>query len=149
MKLHSHRSVFFLSSLLFAATLQACNHHGKRYIKIQPARVETRFGEKIPYVVLTPEAEIRLGIVVVKMEKCQSIHGKSTCSLPVSSILYDETGRNWVYLRKGNQTYHRVEVELLKVDGKSAFVSSQSSGDALVVSVGAAELLGTESGVGK
>ncbi len=149
MKLKLNRPLLFLSSLFFVFTLQGCHQHEKKYVKIQPAKIETHSDGKVPLITLTPEAEKRLGIVVVQMEPHPPIHAKNAYSLPVSSILYDERGRNWVYLRQDEHTYSRLEVDLLEVDGKSALISSQPNRDAWVVSVGAAELLGTESGVGK
>lgn len=140
--------MFVLGTLVGSWCLVGCNSHDKKYSKIQPAKVETRPGERIPNVILTPEAEKRLGIETSKTEIGRSSNQK-LFQVPSSSILYDETGRNWIYFSLGNQTYHRTEIRLVKIEGKSAFISIPKSIQSPVVTVGASELLGTELGVGK
>lgn len=141
------RHFFSLSILLICFAASGCVRSEKKYTKIQPAKVEKREGEKLPYVVLTPEAETRLGI---QTEKLIRTPGKQSFQVPASSVLYDEKGRNWIYVRVGDSaTFHRTEIELVKVEGSFAFVSTSEKEGSSIVTVGAAELIGTESGVGK
>lgn len=146
-----------LFSLLFVLSLgfQGCNHYEKKS-KPQPAKIENRQGDKIPYVILTSEADRRIGIVTVPFEQNGTIEGKRSFRIPVSTIVYDVEGKTWIYIQVSSETesntYHRKQVELLKIHGNFAFISGpfeKSELERPIVSVGAAELLGTESGVGK
>ena len=147
-------NVIGLSAMLM---LIGCSQHEVKYTKVQPAKLEKREGEKNPFLILTPEAEKRLGIQVNGIGKVLAIRGKKTFQVPLSSILYDERGRNWIYFRQSESSnspiFHRVEVELVHVDDKVAYIDASRNTQILtkfsIVSVGAAELLGTESGVGK
>jgi len=69
--------------------------------------------------------------------------------VPYSSILYDMYGGAWVYQNSEPHVYVRQRVELLHVLGDLAVLSRGPAIGANVVSAGAAELFGTEFGVGK
>ena len=69
--------------------------------------------------------------------------------VPYSSILYDMYGSAWVYVNTGPRVYARRRVELLYVLGELAVLSRGPEVGSQVVSAGAAELFGTEFGVGK
>lgn len=69
--------------------------------------------------------------------------------VPYSSILYDMYGGAWVYQTSEPHVYVRRRVELLHVLGELAILSRGPAIGANVVSAGAAELFGTEFGVGK
>lgn len=69
--------------------------------------------------------------------------------VPYSSILYDMHGNTWVYLNTEPQVYVRQRVELRYVMDALAILSRGPARGAKVVKAGAAELFGTEFGVGK
>lgn len=69
--------------------------------------------------------------------------------IPYSSIVYDTQGGTWVYVKSEPLVYTRVRVDLDHVsDGLAVLTRGLSPGDE-VVYAGAAELFGTEFGVGK
>jgi len=74
---------------------------------------------------------------------------KQSLVVPYSSILYDMYGSSWVYLNTEPQVYVRQRVELYYVLDELAILSRGPAVGAKVVSAGAAELFGTEFGVGK
>ena len=74
---------------------------------------------------------------------------KQSLVVPYSSILYDMYGSSWVYLNTEPQVYVRQRVELYHVLDELAVLSRGPAVGAKVVSAGAAELFGTEFGVGK
>jgi RND family efflux transporter MFP subunit len=74
---------------------------------------------------------------------------ESSLIVPYSAILYDYQGGTWVYEQVAPQTYTRRRVELKGVVGGEALVGRGLEPDITVVSVGAAELFGTEFGAGK
>ena len=69
--------------------------------------------------------------------------------VPYSSILYDMYGSAWVYVNTEPRLYVRQRVELEYVVNESAILSRGPAVGTRVVSAGAAELFGTEFGVGK
>jgi multidrug efflux pump subunit AcrA (membrane-fusion protein) len=69
--------------------------------------------------------------------------------VPYSSILYDMYGSAWVYVNAEPRLYVRQRVELEYVLKESAILSRGPAVGTRVVSAGAAELFGTEFGVGK
>ena len=74
---------------------------------------------------------------------------EQTLVVPYSSILYDMYGGTWVYENTEPQKYVRRRIELLHVLDGIAVLSRGPAVGAKVVSAGAAELFGTEFGVGK
>jgi len=69
--------------------------------------------------------------------------------IPYSAILYDMYGGAWVYANTAPHVYVRTRVELDYVTDELAVLSHGPPAGTKVVSVGAAELFGTEFGVGK
>lgn len=69
--------------------------------------------------------------------------------VPWAAILYDVHGGTWVYEQVAPLTYARRRVEVKYVDGQSAILAAGPEPGAKVVTDGAAELFGTEFGVGK
>ena len=69
--------------------------------------------------------------------------------VPESAILYDIYGGNWVYTRIAPQTYMRRRVVVSHVAGEFAVLSRGLEEGDEVVSAAAAEIYGTEFGVGK
>jgi len=69
--------------------------------------------------------------------------------VPHAAILYDIQGGTWVYQSLGDRVYARHRVQISRVVGDSAVLSSGPEPGVAVVTDGAAELFGTEFGVGK
>jgi len=69
--------------------------------------------------------------------------------VPYSAILYDMYGSTWVYQNTEPRVYVRRLVQLRYVLDELAVLSREPAPGAKVVSAGAAELFGTEFGVGK
>jgi cobalt-zinc-cadmium efflux system membrane fusion protein len=69
--------------------------------------------------------------------------------VPYSSIVYDIQGGTWVYIKSEPLVYTRVRVDLDHVSDDLAVLTRGLSPGDEVVYAGAAELFGTEFGVGK
>lgn len=69
--------------------------------------------------------------------------------VPGSALIYDVYGGTWVYALTGERKYTRRRVVVRWVDGEDAILASGPDAGAEVVTTGAAELFGTEFGVGK
>jgi RND family efflux transporter MFP subunit len=69
--------------------------------------------------------------------------------VPWSAVLFDMQGGAWVYVRTAANVFTRVRVEIRHIVGPLAVLARGPAAGADVVSVGAAELFGTEFGAGK
>jgi hypothetical protein len=63
--------------------------------------------------------------------------------------LYDIHGGTWVYEQTAPQTFVRRRVEVQFIDQERAILAQGPSAGAKIVTQGAAELFGTEFGIGK
>lgn len=99
------------------------------------------------YQIENPDGTFRIG---QKLAVSLSKKGAETgLTVPVAAVLYDIYGGTWVYRRTAPLTYERVRVEISHVVGDLAVLRrGVREGDEVAVD-GAAELFGTEFGVGK
>jgi RND family efflux transporter MFP subunit len=99
------------------------------------------------YQIGNPDGTFRIG---QKLSVSLATMGTETgLAVPVAAVLYDIYGGTWVYRRSSPQTYERVRVEISHIVGRLAVVRrGVREGDEVVID-GAAELFGTEFGVGK
>lgn len=116
-------------------------HSGK---KDRPANVETIEGSKVKRVRVTEKAAKRLDIQTAEMGK----EGADGLSAPYAAIVYDISGGTWVYTMPEALTYVRQSVVVQGIKGDKAFLKSGPVAGTKVVTVGVAELYGTEKGVG-
>jgi hypothetical protein len=69
--------------------------------------------------------------------------------VPYSAVLYDLKGEAWVFVSAQPRTFVRQRISVDFIDGERAVLSEGPPAGAAVVSVGAAELYGAETGIGK
>lgn len=69
---------------------------------------------------------------------------QSATSIPFSAVFYDPTGTAWVYVSESSDTYRRARVDVLRREGDVAVLARGPEIGTRVVSVGAAELYGSE-----
>lgn len=69
--------------------------------------------------------------------------------IPATALIYDPSGRPWVYLVPAPRTYLRHPVTVDRAEGDTVLLSSGPAAGTPVVDVGVAELLGAEYGVGE
>ena len=114
----------------------------------KPARVIKAQGSEVSRVVLTQKAADRLGIKTQNVREMQAPDGSAPgLAVPVAALLYDEAGATWVYTTTEPLTYVRYRVTVARIDGDVANLRSGPPAGTAVVTVGAAELLGSENGV--
>jgi hypothetical protein len=68
--------------------------------------------------------------------------------VPYSSVIYDLKGDAWAYTSPAPLTYVRDRISIDFIEGDKAVLSQGPAAGATVVTIGAAELFGTEAGVG-
>jgi hypothetical protein len=71
----------------------------------------------------------------------------STVTVPYSAIIYDASGRTYVFTKIRPLTYVEVPIAVDHISGNSAYLKTGPKPGARVVSVGAEELYGVQTGV--
>lgn len=85
----------------------------------------------------------RVGVTV-------ALRGETECLVvPWAAVLYDIHGGQWVYENTEPRTYVRRRVQVARLSGTDAVLASGPKPGARIVTDGAAELFGTEFGIGK
>jgi hypothetical protein len=108
-----------------------------------PAVIKPVAGSQIPQLQLTERAVQRLGLVTQPVR--QTTAGQPAREvIPYSAVVYDTDGSTWAYVDIAARTYERKPVSVTEIDGQTALLSAGPAVGTPVVTVGAAELLGTE-----
>ena len=108
-----------------------------------PAQVDEIAGSDVKRVTLTDDAVERIGV-----ETAPVVVSAGHTLVPSSTVLYDQDGRTWVYTEPETDVFIRAEISVIGTDGDMTLLSAGPLADTPVVTVGVAELYGTELGVG-
>jgi hypothetical protein len=93
-------------------------------------------------ITLADRAETRLGI------QTAPVTAEATGLLvPYAAVVYDADGSSWAFVRTGPLTYQRAPIEISGIDGDRVTLISGPAAGTEVVTVGAAELVGVETGI--
>ena len=109
-----------------------------------PALIKPVAGSQIPQLQLTQRAVQRLGIVTQPVQPPATAGQRDREVIPYSAVVYDHDGSTWTYVNTAADTYQRKPVTVTEIDGAVALLSAGPPAGTQVVTVGAAELLGTE-----
>jgi hypothetical protein len=112
--------------------------------KIAPARVEATLDAKIKKVTLTPKAAERLGIQIDEVRADPS--GRRI--VPYASVLYDLTGKTWVYISADPLTFVRGAVEIDTIKGDNVYLIDGPPTGTKVLAAGLPQVYGAEVKVG-
>jgi multidrug efflux pump subunit AcrA (membrane-fusion protein) len=109
-----------------------------------PARVEATPDAKIKKVTLTPKAAERLGIQIDEVR----VDPSGRRIVPYAAVLYDLTGKTWVYVSADPLTFARAAVEIDTIKGENVYLKDGPPPGTKVLAAGVAQVFGTEVGVG-
>lgn len=112
-----------------------------------PAQVRHPAGLAVGRITLSDEAARRLG-VHTELVRQQDVNGVPTRVIPYSAVLYDPTGATYAYSNPQPLVYIRVPLTVSRIDGEQVLLADGPPVGTAVVTVGAAELFGTEFDVG-
>jgi hypothetical protein len=107
-----------------------------------PATLEPIAGSDVSRVTLTEEAAVRLDIEVDPV-----LSAGSATTIPYAAVFYTATGETWTYTNPEPLTFVRVPIVVDHIRGDHVFLSDGPPSGMDVVTQGAAELYGTETGV--
>ena len=145
----SRRTLVAIGLLVVGLQLTACTQQSAEAEAggAEPARVEHVEGAEVGRLTLTARAAERLGIQT-RPVLAGRVGNATRRVVPYSALLYDAKGDTWVYTNPEPRTYVRERVTVDFIEGDQAVLSDGPPQGTPVVTVGAAELYGTEFGVG-
>jgi hypothetical protein len=111
---------------------ETASHH-------EPAKLEPIKGTDVQRVIFDAEAAKRTGLQTAPIR--QNGEGKI---MPYAALIYDAEGNAYAYTAPEALTFVRKEIEIDRVDGDSVVLSDGPPAGTKVVTVGAAEVYGTE-----
>jgi hypothetical protein len=146
----SRRGLVAVGLLVVGLQLSACTQQAAEAeggAAAEPAKVEQVEGADVSRLTLTARAAERLGIQTRPL-LAGKLGGAARRVVPYSAVLYDAKGDTWVYTNPAPLTYVRERVTVDRIQGDQAVLTDGPPEGTPVVTVGAAELYGTEFGVG-
>jgi hypothetical protein len=145
----SRRVLVAAGLLVVALQLSACTQQSAEAEAggAEPANVEHVEGADVSRLTLTAKAAERLGIQI-RPVLAGRVGGATRRVVPYSAVLYDAKGDTWVYANPEPYAYVRERVTVDYIQGDQAVLTDGPPEGTPVVTVGAAELYGTEFGVG-
>ena len=111
--------------------------------EVPPAKVTPIAGSQVQRLQLTGQAIKRLGIVVQPV-RAAKVQAGAREVIPYSAVVYDTDGSTWTYANTAARTYVRQPITVAAIQGNIAVLSAGPPVGTEVVTVGSAELLGTE-----
>ncbi|HEV8166119.1 MAG TPA: hypothetical protein VGR74_17045 [Actinomycetota bacterium] len=156
-----HTRRWNLAALLLVAALalgvSACSRGqgaGEEGDRSDAVKVEPVKGTELSRVILSQQAADRLGIQTAKVReaKVAAAGGGGAVTrkvIPYGAVLYDEQGETWTFTNPDPLTFLRQKISVDYVHGDDAVLSAGPAVGVTVVTVGSAELLGAELGVGE
>lgn len=113
------------------------------------ATVEPIDGTGVARVTLSGEAADRIDVQTVSVAQATGAGSRSSTVIPYSAVLYDPSGATWTYTSPEPLVFVRAPIHVVRIRGDEALLSDGPPPGTQVVTVGAAELLGTEYEVGE
>jgi hypothetical protein len=146
--------VLVVLALQLAACAKAPAAAGKP-AKVEPAKVEKIDGTGISRLTLTPKAAERLAIKTATAREAEVAPKGAGAGaavprkvIPYAALVYDLHGDTWTYTSPSPLTFVRHQVKVDYIQGDLAVLKDGPPVGATVVTAGAAELFGSEFGVG-
>jgi hypothetical protein len=133
----------WLVALAIASVLAGACGQTQADTPSKPAEVVPVPGTNVSRIVLTTEAAGRVGLQTAPVQTTPG----AAASVPLAAVVYDREGATWVYARTAPLTFQRERVTVARVVSGSAILQAGPAPGTDVVTVGAAELLGSEYGV--
>lgn len=133
--------------IIIGLSLSACQQRVSTPPAQHPAEVLPIEGAEVSRIVLTEQAIQRIGLKTDQVRFVQA-DGTKQLAVPYSALIYDIKGGTWVYTNPEPRTFVRQRVEVDDIEGDVAFLEEGPPVGTVVVSVGVAELYGTEFKVG-
>ncbi len=133
--------------MLVVASAAACSRASESEAnQPEPARVDPIAGSELSRVTLVDRAAQRLGIESTPVRRGPATAVANITVVPYSAVLYAADGQTWAYTVVAPLAYVRHRITVDHIDGDAAYLTDGPPPGTDVVTVGAQELLGTETG---
>ena len=133
-------SWLILIVMLAALSLSACAPAAPVEDEIKPVTLEPITGTDLNRLTLTADAAKRLDVQTAEVREADG-----QMVVPYASVLYEANGNTWVYVNVAPLVYVRQAIVIDSINGDEAILSKGPDSGSTVVTVGAAELYGSES----
>jgi hypothetical protein len=110
------------------------------------ATVEPIQGTDLARIILSQDAAQRMGLQTSPVLATVNA-GKQTLVIPYAAVFYDPSGATWAYVATQPLVFVREAITVTAITGDVATLSAGPAVNAQVVTVGLAQLYGTEVGV--
>jgi hypothetical protein len=134
--------------LVAALALTACGNKPAATASEAVAKAEPISGSPLKRVTLLQKGADRIGLQMAPIQDLQ-VRGTPRKVVPYAAVLYDASGNTWAYTAPEPLRFVRQPIKIDFIDGEKAVLVDGPPSGTPVVTVGAAELLGVEIGVGK
>jgi len=132
--------LLMLIVIVSVLSLSACAPAAAPEDETKPVSLEPVTGTDLNRITLTEEAAKRLDVQTAEVREAD---GKM--AVPYASILYEANGDTWVYVNVAPLVFVRQAIVIDSINGDEAILSKGPASGSTVVTVGAAELYGSES----
>jgi len=138
----------WIVAILVLAVLQfwACQEEGESYHFEHPSELEDIEGSDFSRVTFTERAMERIGVQTAAVVEVNNSPTKRV--VPYSALLYGPEGQTWVYTSPQSRVFVRYVVDVDYIKGDKVFLNDGPPVGTLVVTVGVAEIYGTEFEIG-
>jgi hypothetical protein len=113
----------------------------------EPAYVEPIEGSSLNRIVLSEKAAERIRVATTPVTDDAS-SGAPRKIIPYAAVIYSSDGKTWTYTNPELRVFVREAIEVERIEGDEAILSEGPAAGIEVVTTGAQELLGAESGLG-
>jgi hypothetical protein len=145
---HRNRWLMIVFLIVAALPLTACAQESAAASNPKPAVVEPIEGSEFKRVIVTEKAAERLDIQTVAVRQ-EQVNGTRRLAVPYGAVIYGLHGETWVYTNPEPLAFVRAPIIVDFIGGDTAYVLVGPPMGTAVVTVGGAELYGTETGVSK
>jgi hypothetical protein len=145
----SKRWIIVALLLIVLAALAACTRGESEESAAggeEPAKIEPVEGTDLSRITLTTKAAERIDVQTTVVRSGEGAETAMTV-MPYSALVYDTEGRAWAYTSSDPLTFVRAPLTVERIEGDEVFLREGPPAGTPVVTVGAAELYGTELGV--
>jgi uncharacterized protein YcfL len=129
-----------LTVILLSLLLSACGASEATVDETKPVTLEPISGTDLNRITLTEKAAERLGLETAPVH----VNSAKQMVIPYAALLYDASGGTWVYTTVAPLVYVRQAIVVDSINGNEAVLSEGLENDAVVVTLGATELYGSE-----
>ncbi len=113
----------------------------------EPAYVEPIEGTSLSRIVLSEQAAKRIAVTTAPVADDAS-SGAPRKVIPYAAVIYSPNGETWAYTSPEPRVFVREAIGIERIEGDKAILTEGPAAGTEVVTVGGAELLGAESGLG-